>query len=911
MAAIGIVRHPRARSARSDELFLSPACVAPDIGCEPATQVKMEDNDTAARLPSGTVTFMFTDIEGSTELANALGPGDFSELISRHHELLRSAIGMEGGVVVATEGDSFFAVFADPVGSVRSAVEIQRAIASEVWPRRSELRVRIGMHTGEGVLGGDNYVGVAVHKASRIANAAHGGQITVSAPVASAVDGKLPEGVTVLKLGKFRLAGFQEAETIFQLAIEGHRDEFPPLRGVRTLSRLPDHPTNFVGRTEQLAEGERLLRESRLVTFTGPGGTGKTRLSIEVARRVEPGFTDGAYFASLSAIDDSELIATTILEAIGLSTAASVEPADRLVSYVADKEMLLVLDNMEQLLFAGAEFVADLLDNTSRLKLIVTSRAPLRIMAERELSVPPFSIPDGASDVDAIADSEAVRLFLDRASAVRPGFELTSDNVDAVLGVTRRLDGLPLAIELVASQMRTLTPGLVLERLDNRMLRAMAPDLPPRQQTIANAIGWSYDLMAEEDKRVFARCSVFSGSFGLAEAERVASSKDQSLDVLDSLVSLVENSLLQQVETSDQPRYRLLIVVKEYAYSVLVESGEADTYEKKHASVYRELAERANQEILSSKQGEWLDRLALDHDNLRAAFDRSVRGGDVSTALRLVAALWRFWQMRGHLPEARQRAELALSIGGDPDLDRARCLMALGGISYWQGEWSQPLEPYSEALAIFSEHGDDRDVADAMYNLAFPVGFSGDFDRAERLLEDALRLFEGVGDRVGVGRAYWGLGNLAMYQSDWTREIALMAKAIDHLETEDAPFDLGWAHFLTAFGHQAEGDDPAARKHLMAALDIFADVSDMSAMTLILEGLALNELRDGRETRAAKLAGASQRIKQDTGVAITEVPVNQYQDLETLLREGDASIQASYSEGAELILSEAIAYARG
>jgi predicted ATPase/class 3 adenylate cyclase len=854
---------------------------------------------------------MFTDIEGSTRHVQTLTPDVFSRVISRHHSILRASIEDHDGIEVGTEGDAFFAVFADPRRAIEAAADIQQKMRSEPWPEDHDLKVRIGIHTGAGVLGGDNYVGVDVHRASRISHAAHGGQVVLSDTAAAEVTSRLPAGATIELLGRFQLAGFRETEPIHQLVVVGLESEFPPLRGVRSGSRLPTPLTEFVGREEELDLGERLLSEHRLLTLTGPGGTGKTRLSIALARRVEASYRDGALFVSLAPIRDPELIATTILDALEMKTASNIDPAEHLRDYLVDREMILVLDNLEQLLDSGAAFVAGLIAAARDVKVIATTRAPLRIMGERELPVPPLPVPEPTTANLAVATGFAgVKLFASRATAVRPGFELTDRNLAAVLALTKRLDGLPLAIELAASQLRTFTPELILQRLDNRMLASRSPDVPERQQTIINAIGWSYDLLDEQARSIFERCAVFSGSFGLTEAEAVCSAGEPDTDVLGGLASLVENSLLQQEESSGDPRYRMLIVIKEYAYAALTTGDRPDRYEREHTRVYLDLAETADRELLTSKQGYWLDRLTADHDNLRTAFDWAVRNHETSIALRLAASLWRFWQIRGHLPEARLKVETALAMTGGEPRWRAKALIALGGVRYWQGAWTETLGPNTEAVAILREHGDASELADALYNLSFPLGFSGEYDEAKQLLQEALEISERLGDSVGISRAYWGLGDVAGFEEDWQTELEMMDHALRHLEGVDAPFDRGWAHFMTAYGHHNLGDDQRARQQLLAALEIFAHVSDLSAMTLIFESLALNAVRAGDQRRAALLAGAAHRIKADTGVAITEVEVNRFPEIETLLASEDEILQAAYHEGFEMSLEEVVAFAR-
>ncbi|MGF1618298.1 MAG: adenylate/guanylate cyclase domain-containing protein, partial [Acidimicrobiia bacterium] len=385
-------------------------------------------------MPTGTVTFMFTDIEDSTLVLRNVGDSEYSRILERHYEIVRDVLGRCNGLEVATEGDSVFAVFEDPVDAIAAGIDIQLALASEAWSHGGRIRVRIGIHTGNGVLGAANYVGVDVHRAARVASAAHGGQVLVSSTTAQLVSDHLPLGSALRNLGSHRLPGFDRAEMLHQLVGQGLEEAFPPPAGAVSRSRLPDVLSEFVGRERELARAEDILTANRLVTFTGPGGTGKTRLSIELGRRLEPSFDDGAYFIPLATIHDPELITSKILEGMGLETAAGVDPTTHLQRYVAERSMLLILDNFEHLL-GGQSTVAALLGAAPGVKVIVTSRIPLRVAGEREFPVPSLEVPDPAAKVGGDL-TPSVRLFASRAAAVRPDFKLTDTNIDTVSSIT-------------------------------------------------------------------------------------------------------------------------------------------------------------------------------------------------------------------------------------------------------------------------------------------------------------------------------------------------------------------------------------------------------------------------------------------------------------------------------------------
>lgn len=866
----------------------------------------MDDQREQRRLPTGGLTFMFSDIEGSTQTLQKIGDEAFGHLLELHHQVIRDSLAEGGGIDVSTEGDSFFAVFTDPVAAVRTASDIQKKLSeqSSGWP--SPVKVRVGLHSGIGMLGGDNYIGVDVHKASRIATAAHGGETLMSDGLGRLVRDAFGEESTI-SLGRFRLQGFSEAEMIHRLALPGLDTDFPAPRARRADSRLPAPPTEFVGRDVEIAAGIEALRAHRLVTLSGPAGTGKTRLAIEIARHLETEFADDVGFVSLASLNDTDLVVGAILDVLELQLAGGIEPTERLVRYLAERQMLLVLDNLEQLSDVGS-VAARLLDAAPGLKILATSRVPLRLAIEHEIRVPPLEVPDDDAPKETIAEVAGVQLFTNRAAAVRPGFELTADNARTVAGIARSLDGLPLAIELAASRMRSLTPEIILERLGNQLLAAPSSDLPARQQTIVNAIGWSYDLLAPRVRSVFEELSVFSGSFGLTEAEQVC--LDQG-DVLECLIDLVEQSLLRQTETSGDPRFRMLTVIRDFGYAALVARGDEAEVTARHGQVFGQLADRVGEEILTSRQLMWLSRVGNEIDNFRAAFDRAVDMGDQDTALRISGSLWRYWQIRGLLDEAKDRLLVALGMtpDGAPGL-RARALTGLGGILYWQGRWDETIDPYREALEINLSLGDGAGIAEALYNLSFPRGYTGDYDEMERLLKESLELSEEIGWRLGVGRAYWALANLGSYTENWDESIDYARRAADVFIKEDAPFDLGWAWFMVAHGYARSGRTPEAREAILMALEIFTRVRDVSALTLIFETISFVVLLLGDGEAAAYLAGVAARIKEDTGVEIGDVEVIRFPELRNHLADLSDSEQVHYDAGFHASLEEYVERAR-
>ena len=635
-------------------------------------------------LPTGTVTFLFTDIEGSTRLAQELGDG-WPPLLERHRQIARAAWAEQEGVEIGTEGDSFFVVFGSAPQAVAAAVAVQRGLAAEAWPANAVIRVRMGLHSGEGLISGGSYVGLDVHRAARIANAGHGGQVLLSATTHALVEGSLPDGVSLREMGEHRLKDLSRPERIWDLVISGVPSEFPPLRTLNAVpNNLPTQLTSFLGRQREIAEASQLLIDGRLLTLTGPGGTGKTRLSLQIAADATDRFPDGIYFVPLGTISQSDLVLPTIAQALGLVDPGT-HALDRLADHIGGKSILLVLDNFEQVNDAAPQ-IAELLVRARQISILVTSRSPLRVSGEREYPVPPLGVPDPTHlpDLDILSTYESVALFIERAMAVRPDFAVNSANAPAVAEICVRLDGLPLAIELAAARVRVLSPQAIMERLGDRLklLSGGSRDLPERQQTLRGAIAWSHDLLDEADQRVFARFSVFAGGATLGAIEQVAFDPGEDSDALDAIASLVDKSLVRQESEPDgEPRFRMLGTIREFATEKLGERGEAEELASRHAAWVLALVEAGAASVFGPDQKAILDRYEREHDNIRAALSRAIAGGQAEMAMRIFAACWRFWQMRGYLAEAREQAERVLALPGTTDHPEARgaALEAAGG----------------------------------------------------------------------------------------------------------------------------------------------------------------------------------------------------------------------------------------
>jgi predicted ATPase/class 3 adenylate cyclase len=866
------------------------------------------------KLPIGTVTFLFTDIEGSTRLLQRLGDR-YQEVVDGHGGILREAIASGGGTEVQTEGDSFFAVFPTPVGALAAAVQAQQALASHGWPEAHSVRVRMGLHTGNGVLGGDNYIGLDVHLAARIAAAGHGGQVVLSDATRKFVEHTLPDGVSLRDLGRHRLKDIERPEHLYDLVIAGLPADF---RAVRTLearpTNLPSQRTSFVGREREKTEVTNLLANTRLLTLTGPGGTGKTRLALKVAADHLNRFSDGVFFVDLSPIVDPALVPSAIAQALLIREEIGRDLLDTLADHLRDRHLLLVIDNSEQVIEAGA-VIARLLDAASRLSVLATSRAPFRLSGEHEYVVPPLAVadPSDVADMDMVTGSEAVRLFTERSAAIRPGFHVTNSNAFTVAQIAARLDGLPLAIELAASRLNILSPEALLERLDRRLpLLTTGPrDLPDRQRTLRNTIEWSHDLLGAEEQRLFARLGTFNGGWTLEAAEAICAS-GLKLSVLDGLGTLVDQSLVRRSDDA-QPRFTMLETIREFAVERLAASGAEDDLRRRHAEHFRDLAEEANQHLMLENRVDWLTLLEDEHDNIRGALDWAERTGDADTGLRTAASVWRFWQQRGHLAEGRRRLEFLLSLPGSSARTppRARALGALGGISYWQNDYPPTRAAYEEAVDIARELGDRQLLASALLDLSYIPFVEQNVDGAETILREALTVADDAGDRVLRAEVLSSIAFVEVARGNPAAAREPYRTAIEILREEGAAWQA--ASHLTGLGMitRAAGDADTAKRHLREALEIFAQASDMLSTSMALRGLALIANDEGLHERGARLVGAEERIREQVGGGVPPELIGRWGDPAEDARRalGDDGYRRARAEGYAMEMEAAVALA--
>ena len=873
-------------------------------------------------LPAGTLTFLFTDIEGSTRLQTELGTDRYQDVLETHTRILRDAF-KEGGVEVRVEGDALFVVFPVAAKAVRAAAAAQRALATSTFPHGATVRVRMGMHTGEGrpatVEAGADYVGIDVNRAARVAAAGHGGQVLLTATTAMLARAELGDGVSVRDLGEFRLKDLANPERLYQLVISGSPSDFPALRTLdRIRTFLPPQPSTFIGRAREIAEGQRLLEKARLITLTGPGGTGKTRLSLRIAEESADAFSDGTFFVPLAPITDPELVPSTIAHSLGVQLSGAEIPLTRVLDHVRGKAMLLVLDNFEQILPA-APVVAQLLGASTTLKVIASSRAPLRIAGEQEFPIPPLDLPnpDRLPSLEVLTQSDAVRLFIERAMGVRPDFRVTPENAAAVAEIVYRLDGLPLAIELAAARVKVLTPQAMLPKLRQglEMLASTARDLPERQRTLNGAISWSWDLLNESEKDLFRRLGVFVAGAMLPQIEAVSGEGD----VLEVLSALVEQSLVRQSELDGDPRFRMLVTIREFALERLRESGEADEVERGHAATYLALAEEARPHYAGADQKKWLDTVDLEHDNMRAALEWTISHGHAEDASRLVFALWRFWQRRGHLIEGASWCDRVLAVPAEdvPPPVRMRAFEAAGGLAYWRAQFDLAADFYAKALEIATRSGDLGDEANAEYNLAFAIGLNlKNVPRALQLLRGAREKWIRLGDRAAVGRASWALG--AQLQigprggsdpAQLDEALALAQEALATNRTTGNRFDLAYALHLTGVVQYKRGRFNESRSALSEGGALFLEDHDISGLALIASDLAELSAAEGDDERRAVLTGIADTFARLSGTGL----LDNFEEHEHrwLPRGVPGEFRAALDRGLAMNEAEAIAYMEG
>ena len=815
-------------------------------------------------LPRGTVTFLFTDVEGSTRLLHALGSEAYAAALAEHRRLIREACAREGGVEVDTQGDAFFFAFPTAPGALAAAAAIVDALAA------GPIRVRIGLHTGAPLVTDEGYVGDDVHRAARVAAAGHGGQVLVSSSTAALLDED-----DLRDLGPHRLKDLSAPERIHQLG----EAAFPPLKSLYR-TNLPIPATPFLGRERELADVLGLLGGdgTRLVTMTGPGGTGKTRLALQAAAVASDSYADGVYWVPLAPLRDPALVLEEAAQALGAEGG--------LAAHIGGKRLLLLFDNFEQVIEAASD-LAGLLAECPHLSLLVTSREPLRVRGEQEYAVPPL-VPE-----------EGVGFFLARARAVRPDFEADA----GVAEICRRLDGLPLALELAAARVKALTTAQILERLEQRLplLTGGARDAPERQRTLRATIEWSYELLSAEEQRLFARLACFRGGCTLEAAETVCEAD------LDLLHSLVDKSLLR----FNEGRYWMLETIREYADGKLAGSGEAEELRRRHAAWLLALAREL--EPSAPVTAEWLDRLEPEHDNVRAALDQLSAQGDTQLALELAEAVWRFWKMRAHQVEAQRRLVGLLDLDTAPTPARGHALNAAAGMAVENEDFDAGRQQAREALEIHREHGDAWGVARATFMLGYAAIESGDFAAAKPLFEEVRDLLAAGGWEHYVGMATFNLEWALAELGELERAKALAEENLERARRiGSASLEARALTSLAGYAHD-EGRNEEALSLKRDALRIEVRLGAIQHVLDNLGRIAYTHTYSGDTAVAARLVSSSLALHEEHALTIPLYQRQRNEELLALLHErlDETEFAEAWAEGAALTLEEAVALALG
>lgn len=742
-------------------------------------------------LPSGNVTFLLTDIEESARLweqdAQAM-----ASLLSSYSTLLRQTIAAHSGVLVYEIGDTLCAAFTTAAAATLAALVGQRLLRAQTWPAHVTVRVRMVLHTEVAEAHDGRYTGMPTSRAARLLTVARGGQIVLSSATRELVAAHLPDDATLYDLGWQHLPDSNRLEHLFQL-VTADLPVLPLLTNANNpyLTNLPPQITTLIGREREAIEVCTLLRHSavRLMTFTGPGGTGKTRFALHVATALHDHFPDGVYFVALAPISDPALVAATIAQTLAVQEVSNQNLLERLKTFLRDKALLLLLDNFEQVLSA-APLVAELLVAAPLLKILVTSRAVLHLSGEYEFVVPPLQLPDTRNlpPLEQLTQYEAVRLFIERARTVNPGFVVTSENAPAVAEICHRLDGLPLAIELAAVRSKLFSPHALLGRLGSRLelLKGGSQDRPARQRTLRSAIDWSYSLLEAAEPVVFARLAVFVGGCSIEAAEAViageagAASNPIPVAVLDLLASLVDKSLLRCTDgPGGEPRFVMLETIREYALERLNERGELHALQQRHAHYYLSLVQAAEPELVGSWQVAWLERLEADIDNLRAALHWGAEQGDNELTAQIASCLWLFWLRRGHLSEGWRwhKTILERRAGLSPAL-QARLLRGAGRLADYLGDHSTATDLLTESLALARQVNDHDLASQALNNLGTLATSRNDYHYAQQLHEESYLLHQKLGNQRGMAISLNNLGIAFAYQHQKARAQELITQSL-------------------------------------------------------------------------------------------------------------------------------------
>lgn len=909
------------------------------------------------------VTLLLTDIEGSTSLWEQ-NPEAMANALAHHDDILRHALEAHHGTIFKTAGDAFFTSFEEPAFALAAAIDAQCALQQINWQNyglktETGIRVRMVLQTGEVQQRNNDYFGPTFNRAARILSAGHGGQILISASTQKLLRSNLPPNVKLRDLGLRRLKDLSQPEQIYQVVAEGLRADFPPLKTLDNRpTNLPAPPTSFIGREQQVEQVRDLLRqpEVRLLTLTGPGGTGKTRLSIESAGGLLDDFEHGIFFVALATLSDPALFFSTIAQVLSIKESSGSSIEKSLKDFLRDHQILLVLDNFEQLLDA-ASLVTELLAAAPNLKVLVSSREALFVYGEQEYEVPPLALPDleNLPDLDGLIQNEAVSLFVQRAKSVKFNFKLTSGNAATIARLCVRLDGLPLAIELAAVRSRQFTPEEMLEQLDKALgagldLLSQGPrDLPNRQRTLRGAIDWSYQLLDETEKRLFERLGVFNGGWSATAAYAIcqdifAEQPENTVDpkspgqvwlaLWTSLSSLSDKSLIHQPEidpvqaeavdqgfSDNYQNFSMLETICEYAVEKLAQRGELTETQRRHVAYYLELAETAAPELRGPQQVEWVKRLEAEHNNMQAALGwllhrsetNEPETDDLEMALRLAIALRWFWQLRGYLSEGRSWLQTAFAqdLAKIADTIKAKAFTNAGILAWLQADYTEAKNLLVRSLGLQSQLDDKVELMSTLGTLGNLELAQSYYTEAKFYYQECLTLQREFGNKLGIAITLGNLGSTALYEGNYAQAEPFFVEALE-LQRELINKE-GIATILLNLGCVMLylGQYERGLKFLYESLELFRELGDQSGVIEVLEGLAGIAGAQWQASRAAQLFGAAEKMRANIGAPLSPSDTLFYQPITEMTRVllGEEDFEKFWATGRAMNQEQAIAFA--
>jgi predicted ATPase/class 3 adenylate cyclase len=862
-------------------------------------------------LPVGTVTFLFTDIEGSTKIAQE-HPEFWETLRERHHEILESAMDAHGGYVFQIIGDAFCAAFHTAVDGLNAALDAQRKLQVEDWGL-SPIKVRMGLHTGAAEYHKSGYRGyLTLARVQRVMSTAYGGQILISNASAELIRGELSAGITLRDMKENRLKGLLNPEHLWQVVVADLPQDFPPLQTLNSIpNNLPIQVTSFVGREKEIMEVKELLSTTHLLTLTGSGGAGKTRLSLHIAAEVLDTFKNGVWFIELAPLSDSALVPFAVASVLGLREEPGRPLIRTLMDWLNDKEFLLILDNCEHLIEACAALADEVMHASRSTRILATSREALGIMGESIYRVPSLQTPAPTEKIriEQFEQYAAVRLFIDRAIQCLSTFQVTNANAPAIAQICYQLDGIPLAIELAAARVKVLSVDKIAERLDDRfrLLTGGSRTALPRQQTLRSMIDWSHSLLSEPEQVLFQRLSVFAGGWTLEAAEDICPNQGLELaDILDLSTHLVEKSLVVMDEGTEGLRYHMLETIRQYAIEKLEMSGEADVFRHLHTVYFSNLAKVVLEHTWEPDQATWLNRLERERDNLREALGWSALHDREGIFLRLAGNLWRFWSMRGSIAEGRAWLDQAVEVceANARSLDNELVIRVIGGdseLARSQGDFERALMLKQQLLEMCRQWGDERWVAAILRDLAIMYSEHRNCKRGLALAEEALALRRKLGHPLGISHALKGLSVALMCFDEHQAALQAIEEATqidrDQQAKEELLGDLIMLIFIAVRQERYE----EAQGIFEEILPVAREIADQEGNAYSIYGMATLAAAQVQARQAARLLGIAEQMASTGGFRI-EITGREWFDQKILAaktRIGEAVWAQEYQTGQE------------